>query len=61
MIACSLHASAPWNYTYNVPIVRVPEQSENSVRNAIKQFVLDDKPVWMVDSVAWPNNRPCAN
>ena len=45
---------------YDVDEQRVPMKSGKTVKDAMKNFIFDDKIEWTMDGNPWPSNQPCA-
>lgn len=59
-ISCSKHTYAPYKGFYDVDVQRVPQKTGLNVKEAIQQFVFEDKINWSQDLNPWPFNEPCA-
>jgi hypothetical protein len=49
-----------FNDFYDSPNQKVPGETGYTLREAVERFVFEEKRIYMVDSVAWPGNTPCA-
>lgn len=59
-IACSNHVYACRNDFYNSPHQKVPANTGRTVKDAIEEFVFQNRQVIAFDEAAWPANEGCA-
>lgn len=60
-IACSNHVYACLNAFYDSPFQKIPTTIGLTLKDAIEQFVFEDKRVLSFDAKGWPSNTGCAH
>jgi hypothetical protein len=59
-IACSQKVYQVYENMYDADAQRVPMKTGKTVKDAMKNFIFEDKIEWTVDGNPWPSNQPCA-
>lgn len=59
-VACSQHVYQIYPDMYDSDLERVPMRTGMTVKDAMEQFILNDKVEWIADADSWPSNEACA-
>ena len=60
-ISCIKHTAAYLDEYYDSENYKVEEKTGKTIKDAIREFVLEGKRVEQIDKVDWPNNVACAS